>query len=72
MGMPSNTPPVQPMDQPVIHPEAMQPQTMETVDVSHNHNHLLKICCLIMARELNQMQDTGSGIDLQGGMQEPG
>ena len=72
MGMPSNTPPVQPMDQPVIHPEAMQPQTMETVDVSSQPQPSPEdMLSNNVARELNQMQDTGSGIDLQGGMQEP-
>jgi len=67
-----NSTPVQPMDQPVIHPEAMQPQTMETVDVSSQPQPSPEdMLSNNVARELNQMQDTGSGIDLQGGMQEP-
>lgn len=72
MGMPSNTPPVQPMDQPIMHPEAIQPQAMETIDVSSQPQPSPEdMLSNNVARELNQMQDTGSGIDLQGGMQEP-
>lgn len=72
MGIPSNITPVQPMDQPVIHPEVMQPQTMETVDVSSQPQPSPEdVLSNNIARELNQMQDTGSGIDLQGGIQEP-